>query len=333
MNRAGVAALVLGLLAPALRADVVADYRRDFAPNGPATTGWSYRWNAFGAIELTPNILNEAALAGLLRDASGNFETLANGVYPDLPPASGLAATPTSMIPGQSATEAGDGASRWVLASYTIKPADIIINGSSGVMRRYSFSVPESSADGVTARMYLNATRVVQSPLPPDFTYDQDSPGSYPIPFGELKAGDVITVALGAGLSSAGDRLDLDYSITLEPGLVTPNPVAAADMTGDGQVSIADYFRIDRGFALNLAGFENGDLDGTGQIDLEDFRIIDWAFRELNGATTPARPAAGGPLVPEPGSLLLLATMAGLLRRPRASALKVMGYTARGRPS
>ena len=327
---AGVAAVVVGMGASVACADVVAGYRSDFTPEGPPAKGWSYRWNAFGAIEVTPNALNETALANLVRDTSGNFETAANGAYPDPVPAGGLAATPTSWVPGQSATEAGDGISRWMLASYTIRPADIIINGSSGVMREYSFSVPVGSADGVTARMYLNGARIVQSPLPPNFTYDQNSPGSYPIPFGELNAGDVITVALGAGLTSIGDRLDVDYSIRLEPGLVTPDPIAAADMNRDGDIGIDDYFRIDRGFARELTGFENGDLDQTGRIDSEDYRIMDWAFREVNGAPASGRPAGGGPVtVPEPGSLCVVGSAAGVLLSRR----RFRARTARGTPS
>jgi hypothetical protein len=305
-------ALTTAVAQPAV-AGVVAGYRDDFRASGQPRVGWSYRWNAAGPIEETLNVLNEPALASLVRDTSGNLETVANETYPDPAPGNGLAATPTSLFPGPSATESG-GISRWAIASYTIQPYDVATFGSSGIMDTYSFAVPAGSVDGVTARMYLNGNRIVQSPLPGNFVYDQNSPGAYPIPFGELKAGDVIAVALGAGATSIGDRLDLDFTITLGPGSVLPNPAAAADANGDGKLNIDDYFHIDLGRANGLGGFANGDFDGSGSVDGDDYFIIDRAFAEL----LPTGGGMGAASVPEPAiGLTILIGAAPALRRRR----------------
>ena len=219
------------------RAGVVADYGADFTLSGAPKTGWSYQWNSGGAIEVSPDsvnfFLNAATLSLLVRDTSGNFETAANGTYPDAAPANSLAATPTSMFPGQSASEESGGVSRWAVATYTIQASDVATYGSDGVMETYSFSVP-AGGDGVTARIYLNGYRIVQSPLPAAFSYDQNSPGSYPIPFGTLAAGDTISVAVGAGATSLNDRLDLDFTVSLvpEPGSLACTALAAAGLLG-----------------------------------------------------------------------------------------------------
>jgi len=205
------------LIAPLASAGVVAKYSTDFTTTGAPKTGWKYQWNAASQIESAPNVLNTAGLVNLVRDTSGNFETVANGAYPDPAPAVGLAATKTSMFPGQTAGEAADGISRWTIASYTIQASDIAANGSNGVLDTYSFAVPATSTDGISTRIYLNGNRIVTSPLPPNFVYDQNSPGAFPIPFGDLNVGDVIAVGLSGGTSSAGDRLDLDFTVTLTP--------------------------------------------------------------------------------------------------------------------
>ena len=213
----GAGILGCSLLAPAASAGVVAHYGGDFTTSGAPKTGWAYQWNAASPIESAPNILNTAGLVNLVRDTSGNFETVANAAYPDPAPGVGLAATKTSMFPGQSASEAADGISRWTIASYTIQASDVAANGHDGILDTYSFAVPASSTDGVSTRIYLNGFRIVTSPLPGNFTYDQNSPGAFPIPFGSLNAGDVIAVGMSAGTASTGDRLDLDYTITLTP--------------------------------------------------------------------------------------------------------------------
>src|SRR6185437_8163878 len=97
----GIAVLAISALAMDASAGLVAKYSTDFTLSGPPKAGWSYQWNASGPIEAVANVLNTAALVNLVRDSSGNFETAANSAYPDPAPANFLAATPTSMFPGQ----------------------------------------------------------------------------------------------------------------------------------------------------------------------------------------------------------------------------------------
>ena len=82
------------------------------------------------------------------------------------------------------------------------------------------------------------------------------------------------------------------------------------DANFDGQVNIADYLRIDRGFARDLHGWANGDFDHNALIDGADFFIIDNAYlAQFNPSPSAA--------VPEPSALLSLLTIPALLRRQR----------------
>ena len=138
-------------------------------------------------------------------------------------PGVGLEATKTLLVPGQTSSEAADGISRWVVASYTIQPSDIANFGSEGVLDSYKFGTPAGSTDGVTARIYVNGGLKLPSPLPPNFTFAfnypgiPDTPGGFAPSLDTLHAGDVIAVAIGGGTTSTGDSLDVDYTISLTP--------------------------------------------------------------------------------------------------------------------
>jgi hypothetical protein len=49
-----------------------------------------------------------------------------------------------------------------------------------------------------------------------------------------------------------------------------------ADLSG--KIDADDYFQIDNGFALKLAGYRNGDFDFNGSVDADDYFLIDRAF-------------------------------------------------------
>jgi hypothetical protein len=85
----------------------------------------------------------------------------------------------------------------------------------------------------------------------------------------------------------------------------------AGDANDDGQVDISDYFAIDKGYAMGLSGWANGDFDASGTIDAQDFSLIDRAF--LSGNTSAA--AAAPSVVPEPTALWPLLCSALLPRR------------------
>jgi hypothetical protein len=69
------------------------------------------------------------------------------------------------------------------------------------------------------------------------------------------------------------------------------------DSNLDGKIDAADYFNIDRGYAMRLnpstpfRGFANGDFDYSGIQDADDYFLIDREFL-LQG---PAQPAAALP--------------------------------------
>lgn len=77
--------------------------------------------------------------------------------------------------------------------------------------------------------------------------------------------------------------------------------------TGDtdlnGLIDASDYFRLARGLAKGLSGYQHGDLDYSGGVDLEDFGLIDRAFLAQQSGRISLRTAA---VVPEPGSVLWL---------------------------
>jgi hypothetical protein len=78
------------------------------------------------------------------------------------------------------------------------------------------------------------------------------------------------------------------------------------DVNLDGKIDAADYFLVDSGFITQQAGYRNGDLNYDGQVDAGDYFLIDSAFL---GQTATSIPLTSP--VPEPGTLGLLAVVAG----------------------
>ena len=116
------------------------------------------------------------------------------------------------------------------------------------------------------------------------------------------------------------------------------------DANLDGQVTGADYSLIDNGFANSLTGWFNGDFNYDGVVTGADYSLIDNGFAnqgaqlrpdggafgsELLALTDPivvnsaGQAPAGQAVVPEPGSIALLAAGAlGLLGRRRRNEKK-----------
>jgi hypothetical protein len=181
----------------------IADYQDDFTTSGPAPTGWTYyRSTTLGdASQYIP----------LTRDVSGNFTNAAGGT-------GNLAATPTSLTPGLGATQ-NNGTPQYVISAYTVQPGDLA-DGNAGLLDNYRFAVPLTSADGISAAIYVNNNLIIPIPvLPPGIDYNRSLPDAYPVPLGNLSVGDTVYVAIGAGPTDTGDVLTVDYSIFVpEPG-------------------------------------------------------------------------------------------------------------------
>jgi WD40 repeat protein len=92
---------------------------------------------------------------------------------------------------------------------------------------------------------------------------------------------------------------------------IDPVRPTVADLNGDGTVNISDYFLIDRGAAMGLEGFANGDIDGNGVIDAGDYYTMDWAFRKIHGGGAAALVGAAQS-IPEPGGAIAVAMGAAL---------------------
>jgi hypothetical protein len=232
--------LMLCLATRGASAGAVADYRDDFQSATPKT-GWSYWWNptaplvfevapGSGIFMMTPNALVQLGADGT------NYETVVNGTRPDAAPGSNLAATATSLIPGQGSGQTSDDVEHYVLAAYTIQPGDVAANGNQLILDGYSFNVPLTSEDGVTAKVFKNNILYIDRALPPglDFNVGTPAPNGGPIPLGEFNAGDTLYVAIGAnGAALVGegndinDILSVDYTIVL-----VPEPAGAATAVG-----------------------------------------------------------------------------------------------------
>ena len=213
--RSALLAVALAAATP-VGAAVVADYQGDFQTNGTPAPGWSYLWNANGAIG------NSANYVPLVHDTNlgGDYETVANGVRPDPAPGAYLAASQTAVYPGQTATQASDGITRYVITAYTFSANQIATYGSHLQFHTYHFTVPADMPGLVDVEVFKNNTPIAQFPFPPgtdfsDAIYGQD------YDFGTVNPGDTLYIAQGATGAYAGQPLGVSYTL----GLV-PEPIA-----------------------------------------------------------------------------------------------------------
>jgi hypothetical protein len=227
------AGIVGGALPTTVQANVVADYHDDFSYPAPAPR-WSYLWNKNGPIGTAANYVPLVPDA----PASGRYETEDNtpDAFPDAAPGSSASATNTTLIPGQGGAQ--NPFERYVIAAYTLSAADIANNGDNLIIDLYSFEVPLTSADGITAKVYRNDLLYIDRQLPPGtvFTYQTPAPNGGPIPLGPFAVGDTLYVAIGSnGIApfgngnDTGDALLVDYSIVLVP---EPTGMATALIAG-----------------------------------------------------------------------------------------------------
>jgi hypothetical protein len=123
--------------------------------------------------------------------------------------------------------------------------------------------------------------------------------------------------ALPLELTSGGLGTSQTYYLLLGKGLAAGSAtfeeaVRVAAPLLDRRINPDDYFVLDRGYANQLAGYLNGDLNRDGMIDGQDYFILDSAFVSQGGLTAAAAASA---LVPEPGLIGVVVLGASLARR------------------
>ena len=209
-TRCALALAGLCLVTAPLRATVVADYRDDFETDGTPAAGWSYLWNPTHAVGSSANYV---ALVGDT-NFGGDYETQANGSLPDAAPGSNLAATSTSLRPGQGSAQSALQIEHCAIAAYTISAQDIATAGGNQAWITSGFFTTGVGPDGVHAYVYVNDT-LINGPtvLPAGVTFPD-----LVLPLGAVSAGDTIYVAIGSRFFDTDDVVTLDYSIELLPG-------------------------------------------------------------------------------------------------------------------
>lgn len=172
--------------------NIVADYRADFQPNGPAA-GWAYQWNS-GPIG------DSSQYQDLVWNATGQNYNL-DGIdgFPRAEPAAWVNLTPTGGHPGRGVNDATSGGeSRYAITRYTVSAAD-----------QYEiFGV----VDRINSGALLDFSIYVNDSLVRNFTSLDE--GGFGESLGALSPGDNIYVAVGPGLNDGGDSFVLDFAIT-----------------------------------------------------------------------------------------------------------------------
>lgn len=205
------ASVLLGLAMNASAA-VVADFGGDFSTNGTPKTGWSYSWNASGAIG------NSANYQPLVGDTNfgGDYESQANGAWPDAAPGSYVAISQSSFYPGQTATQDAGGIQRYAIAGYTFSAADIAADGNGLLFHTYHFIVPADAPGLIDVKVYKNNTLIAPFTFPPGTDFS-DAIFGQDYNFGTVAAGDTLYIGLGAEGDYTGQPLGVSYTLALVP--------------------------------------------------------------------------------------------------------------------
>ena len=243
---AGAAALavVVGVVAPLARAQApvnVADFQDEFGTGG----GWSYLWNANGALGVPANY---TPLTGAGDQFTGPSGPLAVGrnttvdpvAYPPVPPFPPTFPS-TFVRPGLGSAEAPGGIERAAIIAYTFTAADLaaagVQTGQPGVayITAYDFAVSTlASPDGMSARIYTknDPTPIIEFsddvippfPFMPGFRFETTLDPD-PIPLGVFGVGDTLYIALGGNNLAGTDEMRFDFTLGMTP---VPEPTAVA---------------------------------------------------------------------------------------------------------
>jgi subtilisin family serine protease len=87
---------------------------------------------------------------------------------------------------------------------------------------------------------------------------------------GLLPNGNYRATLIGSGIFNTSSVTMLDYTFNFK--------FLQGDANGDGIIDFDDYALIDTGFLNGLSGYGNGDFNYDGVIDFDDYAIIDFNF-------------------------------------------------------
>jgi len=129
--------------------------------------------------------------------------------------------------------------------------------------------------------------------------------------------------ATAIGITSTGSFL----GGTVDNTSVLLRYTFAGDANLDGMVTSADFTRLSQNFSGSNKRWSDGDFNYDGKVNALDFNALATTYGLILPTPTPgdaigaALPAGGlGALVPEPGSLGLLAAASAMLIRRRRRA-------------
>lgn len=183
---------------------VVAGYRADFKPQAPLP-GWSYQWNALGAITNPANFRAMNWSPTINRYSVNGFP-----VSPDnsstLFPYGGL--TSTGGHPGRGVNQ-GATYDRFPIAGYTVK--------SGGYYAITSSFVTSSSTASNGGQVIVYTEPAAGGTLTQKFngTYAGGATLNFNLNVGLLSAGDTIYVCVGPNLTDGSDSFSMDFSIAV----------------------------------------------------------------------------------------------------------------------
>jgi acetyl esterase/lipase len=212
---------LIGLVAASLLLVVssyaVTNYQDDFLPTTPTAnwdSGWRYFWNApdgwladQASGDLATGFVGDIDSYELLLKSPTGWTGDGDDAGSNNPPASYLRLTNTGGHPGAQ----GSGSNlyqRYAIAAYKVAESGMYSIINSSVQR------PNLNGDGLELIIYTQSfTRVSPVVVGPGQTISFDRP------LGNLEAGRVIYLAIGAGDSANFDGFNLDFEIVREAGL------------------------------------------------------------------------------------------------------------------
>ena len=131
-------------------------------------------------------------------------------------------------------------------------------------------------------------------------------------------------LAMGVGYAEASDILRISGNQTgvfsgqtVDASTILARVTRLGDANLDGQVSFADFQRLEMGFGLSGQGWSRGDFNYDGVVDGADFKLLYDNFNKFADPALMASLASSAISVPEPGPALVFC-MIGLVKLVRS---------------